>query len=142
MAVRQICKASLALANKKGVGKTFGNNNIRLLTSCSNSSSLFKESRNCFGVTLVSKSYKIDGRMVSTKQPKSSPGAPTAVNMGSILEHHKYRERPIGDDDSAAYRCGGESPSGRSGRGGRDPIGVRPLASDQPFGGGCQRGIS
>ena len=89
MAVRQICKASLALANKKGVGKTFGNNNIRLLTSCSNSSSLFQESRNCFGVTLVSKSYKIDRRTVSSK---SSPRAPTAVNMGSILEHHKYKE--------------------------------------------------
>ena len=101
MAVRQIYKSGLSLVRKNGVGPIFGNNNtiIRLLTSfincdtfSSNSSSLYRDSRKYIGINFTSNSYGIDKRMVSTKQQPKSYHEVSTVNMGSILEHHKYKE--------------------------------------------------
>ena len=94
--VRMALRRTLSLFNRVNGGPTCANNNnARLLNSatlCGTSSYNSSSFRNWAGITVLSNSCSIDRRMLSTKhKPKSSPELPT-VNMGSILEHHKYKE--------------------------------------------------
>ena len=97
MAVRNIYKTALSLVTRNGGGLICGRNtNTRLLTSFTHcgtdtniSSILSRRTNNCIGIKLLSNSHNINRRTLYTKQkPKSS----SDVNMGSILEHHKYKE--------------------------------------------------
>ena len=96
MAVRQMYRTGLSLVNRKGGGPICGNNNCRMLTTFlfhnnsnnSRTSSTYRGLKNCLWVT----STVSNSRMLATEhKPKTSSKVPTA-HMGSILEHHKYKE--------------------------------------------------
>merc|ERR1719430_671649 len=103
MALRRTYKTGMSLLSRVGGGGvgpiSVSNSSTRLLnsaiycgTSSFNSSNFGGRYRNFGGAAFMSNSNNIDRRMLSTKQKlKSSPEVPT-VNMGSILQHHKYKE--------------------------------------------------
>jgi len=104
--IRDIYRTVLTLVTKNGGGLIHGNNgglhgnntnnnnNNCLLTSfvfcgTNNSSRLYMSTKNYIGIKCMSNSHKMNRRTLSIAQkPKSS----SAVNMGSILEHQKYKE--------------------------------------------------
>ena len=101
MAVRRTYKMGMSVLNRVGGGPISANNsNARWLNSDAlfsgksnhNSSSFYSSFRHCNRVTFVSNYYSIDRKRVSTKQNLKSPPEVPTVNMGSILEHHKYKE--------------------------------------------------
>ena len=101
MAVRRTYKMGMSVLNRVGGGPISANNsNASWLNSDAlfsgksthNSSSFYSSFRHCNLVTFVSNSYSIDRKRVSTKQNLKSPPEVPTVNMGSILEHHKYKE--------------------------------------------------
>ena len=111
MAVRDIYKTVLTLITKNGSGLICGNNlvtknglicdnnnnnnnnnNTRLMTSfiySNNTSSLYRSTKNFVGINRMSNYHNINRRTLPTTQ---KPKLSSAVNMGSILEHQKYKE--------------------------------------------------
>ena len=95
MAFRRIYNTGFSLFNRAGVRPISASySNVRLLNFAVNygTSNSYVKYGNFAGAAFMSNSNTIDRRMISTKQKvKSSPEILT-VNMGSILEHHKYKE--------------------------------------------------
>ena len=89
MALQRTFKSGMSLFKRVGgVGPmSANNNNARLFNSA-----IYCGTNSSSRVTFVSNSTNIYRRMLSIKaKPKSFPDVPK-VNMGSILEHQKYKE--------------------------------------------------
>ena len=90
MAHQRTFKSGMSLFKRVGIGGPISvnnNSNARLFNSA-----IYCGTNSSSRVTFVSNSTNIYRRMLSIKaKPKSFPKMPK-VNMGSILEHHKYRE--------------------------------------------------